>query len=329
MKLPRRQFLHLAASAAALPAVSRVARALDYPTRPIRLVVPFPPGGAADAIGRPWADRMKTRLGSVIVENIGGGGSSLGAAAVAHAHPDGYTLLLGGSIPHVTESILKTRPLYDPIKDLEPISNIAVSAFVIAVHPSVPAHTLKELIGYAKANPGKLSYGSPGVGTLPHLTVELFKMLAETPDITHVPYRGAGPALTDLIGGQILMFSASLTGQVLELHRSKKLRVLAVTSAVRVIAAPELPTVGEMGFPSLKAPSLWGILAPARTSSAIVEQIAQATRTALAEQAYQQFLIDGCFEPDADSNSDKFRRLLEEDVALWTPVVKALGLKID
>ena len=111
--------------------------------------------------------------------------------------PDGYTLLLGGSIPHVTESILKTRPLYDPIKDLEPISNIAVSAFVIAVHPPVPAHTLKELVDYAKANPGKLSYGSPGVGTLPHLTVELFKMLAETPDITHVPYRGAGPALTE------------------------------------------------------------------------------------------------------------------------------------
>jgi tripartite-type tricarboxylate transporter receptor subunit TctC len=329
MKLPRRQFLHLAASAAALPAVSRVARALDYPTRPIRLVVPFPPGGAADAIGRPWADRMKTRLGSVIIENIGGGGGSLGAAAVAHAHPDGYTLLLGGSIPHVTESILKTRPLYDPIKDLEPISNIAVSAFVIAVHPSVPAHTLKELVDYAKANPGKLSYASPGVGTLPHLTVELFKLLAETPDITHVPYRGAGPALTDLIGGQVLMFSASLTGQVLELHRSKKLQVLAVTSAVRFIAAPELPTVGEMGFPSLKAPSLWGILAPARTTSAIVEQIAQATRTALAEQAYQQFLIDGCFEPDIDSNPDKFRRLLEEDVARWTPVAKALGLKID
>jgi tripartite-type tricarboxylate transporter receptor subunit TctC len=329
MRLPRRQFLHLAASAAALPAVSRVAMALDYPTRPIRLVVPFPPGGAADAIGRPLADRMKTRLGSVIIENIGGGGSSLGAAAVAHAHPDGYTLLLGGSIPHVTESILKTRPLYDPIKDLEPISNIAVSAFVIAVHPSVPAHTLKELVDYAKANPGKLSYASPGVGTLPHLTVELFKLLGETPDITHVPYRGAGPALTDLIGGQVLMFSASLTGQVLELHRSKKLRLLAVTSAVRVIAAPELPTVGEMGFPSLKAPSLWGILAPARTMSAIVEQIAQATRTALAEQAYQQFLIDGCFEPDIDSNPDKFRRLLEEDVARWTPVVKALGLKID
>jgi tripartite-type tricarboxylate transporter receptor subunit TctC len=193
----------------------------------------------------------------------------------------------------------------------------------------VPAHNLKELVDYAKANPGKLSYASPGIGTLPHLTVELFKSLAETPDITHVPYRGAGPALTDLISGQVLMFSASVTGQVLEFHRSKKLRVLAVTSAARLMAAPELPTVGEMGFPNLKAPHFVGLLAPARTPSAIVEQIAQATRTALAERAYQQFLIDGCFEPDVDSNSDKFRRLLEEEVARWTPVVKALGLKID
>src|SRR5262245_12887830 len=251
MKLPRRQFLHLAVGVAALPAVSWIARAQTYPTRPIRLVVPFPPGGAYDAVGRPWADKMKTLLGSVIVENIGGGGSSLGAAAVARARPDGYTLLLGGSIPHVTESILKTRPLYNPIKDLEPISNIAVSAFAIAVHPSVPAHTLTELVDYAKANPGKLSYASPGIGTLPHLTVELLKSLAETPDITHVPYRGAGPALTDLISGQVLMFSASVTGQVLEFHRSKKLRVLAVTSAARLMAAPELPTVGEMGFPKL------------------------------------------------------------------------------
>ena len=149
MKLPRHKFLHQAAGAAALPAVSRIARAQSYPTRPIRLLVPFPPGGAFDPIGRPWADKMKTMLGSVIVENMGGGGSSLGAAAVAHARPDGYTLLLGGSIPHVTESILKTRPLYDPIKDLEPISSIAVSAFAIAVHPSVPAHTLKELVDYA------------------------------------------------------------------------------------------------------------------------------------------------------------------------------------
>src|SRR5438094_2566368 len=144
MKLPRRRFLHLTAGAAALQAVSRIARAQTYPTRPIRLVVPFPPGGAFDAIGRPWADKIKPLLGTVIVENIGGGGGSLGAAAGARARPDGYTILLGGSSTHITEALLKNRPLYDSIKDLDPISSVAVYAFAVAVHPPVPAQTLKE-----------------------------------------------------------------------------------------------------------------------------------------------------------------------------------------
>src|SRR3989442_2948306 len=145
-----------------------------YPDRPIRLVIPFPPGGGYDAIGRPWADKMKALLGTVVVENQGGGGSSLGAAAVARARPDGYTILLGGSSTHVTEAVLKSRPLYDPLKDLEPIANLVLSAFAFAIHPSVPARTLKEFIDYAKANPGKLSYGHAGVGSLNHLTGELF-----------------------------------------------------------------------------------------------------------------------------------------------------------
>src|SRR6266536_6082829 len=162
MKLARRRFLHLAGTAAALPAASRIARAQSYPARAIRLVIPFPPGGAFDAIGRPWADRMKTVLGSVVVENQGGGGSSLGAASVARARPDGYTVLLGGSSTHITEAILKSRPLYDPLKELEPISNVVVSAFALAIHPAVPARTLREF--NAKANPGKLSYGHAGVG---------------------------------------------------------------------------------------------------------------------------------------------------------------------
>ena len=164
MKLPRRKFLHLAAGAAALPAISHIAVAQTYPTRPIRLVVPFPPGGAFDALGRPWAEKMKPLLGTVVVENIGGGGGSLGAAAVARARPDGYTILLGGTLPHVNEALLKSRPLYDPVKDLDPIAGVAANFLGIAVHPSVPAQTLKELIAYAKANPGKLSYGHAGVG---------------------------------------------------------------------------------------------------------------------------------------------------------------------
>src|SRR4249919_3555974 len=152
MKLPRRKFLQLAAGAAALPVVSRIALAQAYPSRPIRLVIPFPPGGAFDAIGRPWADKMKPLLGTVVIENIGGGGASLGAVAVARARPDGYTILLGGTQTHLNEALLKSRPLYDPVKDLDPIAGIAANVLCIAVHPSVPVKTLKELIAYAKAN---------------------------------------------------------------------------------------------------------------------------------------------------------------------------------
>src|SRR5207302_3816253 len=205
MKLPRRRFLHLAAGVAALSAVSRIARAQAYPTRPIRLVIPFPPGGAFDAVGRPWAEKMKPLLGTVVVENIGGGGASIGAAAVARAKPDGYTLLLGGTLPHVNEALLKSKPLYDPVKDLDPIAAVAANVLCVAVHPSVPASNLKELIDYAKAHPGKLSYGHAGLGSIQHLTGELFKSLAATPDIVQVPYRGTGPVITDLIGGQIPM----------------------------------------------------------------------------------------------------------------------------
>src|SRR6202040_2982038 len=151
MKLPRRQFLHLAVGAAALSAVSRIAGAQAYPTRPIRPVIPFPPGGAFDALGRPWAEKMKPLLGTVVVENIGGAGASLGAAAVARARPDGYTILLGGTLPHVNEALLKNRPLYDPVKDLDPIVAVATNFLCIPVNPSVPAQTLNELITYAKA----------------------------------------------------------------------------------------------------------------------------------------------------------------------------------
>ena len=200
MKLPhRRQFLYLTAGAVALSAASCIARAQAYPARPIRLVIPFPPGGAYDAVGRPWADRVKSVLGTVVVENIGGGGSSLGAAAVARARPDGYTMLLGGTQTHVNEALLKRRPLYDPIKDLDPIAGVAANVLCIAVHPAVPVRTVAELIAYAKANPGKLSYGHSGIGSIQHLAGELFKSLAGTPDIVPVPYRGTGPVITDLV----------------------------------------------------------------------------------------------------------------------------------
>src|SRR4030081_2158428 len=230
MEFPdRRRFLHLAAGSAVLPIGPRIARAQAYPTKPIRLVVPFPPGGAFDFVGRPWADKMKPLLGTVVIENIGGGGSSLGAAAVVRARPDGYTILLGGTQTHVNEALLKSRPLYDAVKDLDAIAGIAANALCIAVHPAVPAQNLKEFIAYAKANPGKLSYGHSGVGSIQHLTGELFKSLAGTPEIVDVPYRGTGPLITDLVSGQVPMGTPGVTGQVLEFHRTGKMRGLAVT----------------------------------------------------------------------------------------------------
>src|SRR5205085_6621260 len=178
MKLFRRAFLRLAVGAAALAAVSHMARAQSYPARPIRLVVPFPPGGAYDLVGRPLADKLKPLLGTVVIENIGGGGASLGAAAVVRAAADGYTVLLGGTQTHLNEALLKSRPLYDPVKDLDPIAGVAANVLCIAVHPSLPVHSLDELIAYAKANLGKLSYGHSGVGSIQHLAGELFKSLA-------------------------------------------------------------------------------------------------------------------------------------------------------
>ena len=329
MKLPRRRFLRLAAGAVTLPAISRIARAQAYPARPIRLVIPFPPGGAYDFVGRPWAERMKHSLGTVVVENSGGGGGSLGAAAVARALPDGYTLLLGGTLPHVNEALVKGKPVYDPVKDLDPIAGVAANFLCIAVHPAIPVQSLKELIAYAQANPSKLSYGHAGVGSIQHLAGELFKSLAGTPGIVPVAYRGTGPLITDLIGGHIQMGVPGVTGQVFELHRSGKIRVLAVTSPTRLTAVPELPTAAEQGFPGLIVNGSIGLLAPAGTPIAIIAQIAQATRTAVAEPSYKQMLIDAGIEPILDSDPEKFRRSLAADVALWTPVVKALGLKID
>jgi hypothetical protein len=229
---------------------------------------------------------------------------------------------------HVNDGVVRSRPLYDPVKDLEPIASVAVNSG-IAVHPSVPAQTLKEFIAYAKANPGKVSYGHAGVGSVTHLTGELFKSLAGTPEIVPVPYRGAGPAIADLVSGQIPMVVMAITGQVLEFHRTGKMRVLAVMSPTRLVGAPELPTAVEVGLPGLISTGSVGLLAPAGTPRPIIDQIAHATRTALAERAYQQMLIEAGFEPTLDSNPEKFRRSLGDDIALWMLVVAGLGLRVD
>jgi tripartite-type tricarboxylate transporter receptor subunit TctC len=300
-----------------------------YPDHPIRLVVPFPPGGGFDAVARPFADKMKPVLGTMVVENMGGGGSSLGAAAVAHARPDGYTILLGGSSTHVTEAILKSKPLYDALKDLDPIANLVLSAFALAIHPGVPARTLQEFIDYARANPGKLSYGHAGVGSLNHLTGEMFKSLTGTPGIVHVPYRGSGPATADTLSGQVQMVTPAVTAPLLEYHRTGKLRILAVTSPKRLIGAPDIPTAVEAGVPGMVSEQSIGLMAPAGTPPPIIEQIFKASRNVVAEKGFQQMLIESGFEPDLESNPEAFRRLIETDIARWGPLVKAIGLKID
>jgi tripartite-type tricarboxylate transporter receptor subunit TctC len=212
---------------------------------------------------------------------------------------------------------------------LQPIAGVAANVLCIAVHPSVPVQNLKELIAFAKANPGKLSYGHSGAGSIQHLAGELFKSLAGTPEIVHVPYRGTGPLITDLVSGQVPMGVPGVTGQVIEFHRSAKMRVLAVTSPTRLIAARELPTAAELGFPGMNVTGSIGLLAPAGTPSGFIEQIAHASRTVVADAAFQQMLIDAGIEPTLDSTPENFRQSLAADVALWRPVVNALGLKID
>src|SRR5712692_5852938 len=325
----RRDVLALGLAAFSARAVSPALAQAKYPDRPIRLIVPFPPGGAYATIARPWAERIKPLLGAIVVENIGGGGSSVGAAQAARARADGYTILLGGATTHITEALLKNRPQFDPLQDLEPISDIAITAFAIAVHPSVPANDLNELIAYAKANSGKLSYGSAGTGSLNHLTAEAFKLKVGLPDLIHVPYRGAGPAIADALAGQVPMIVPAMTNIVLELHRAGKLRVLAVTHGTRLAAAPELPTAVEQGLTDLVSPNFVGVFAPAGTPRPIIDQVAEANLALLADRDYEQLLISGTFEPHGGLRPDAYRRYVESEIARWTPIVKAMGLKID
>lgn len=326
----RRDVLTMALAALSAPAVasSRADAQTRFPDRPIRLVIPFAPGGVMDAGGRPWAEKMKSLLGTVIVENIGGAGGAIGANIVARAQPDGYTLLIGSGGPLVVNPVAASRTPYDPVKDFEPIFILVVTALTFVVHPSLPVHNLKELIDYAKANPGKLSYGSAGVGSFNHLTGELFKSLTGT-DIAHVPYRGASFAITDVISGQIPMATPNMTGQVLELHNTGKLRIIAVTTPKRVIGAPEFPTAIESGIPGLISQNFVGLFAPAGTPRAITDQISQATRTALGERDLQQLFIASGFEPQLDSSPERTRQFLAEEIARWTPVIKSIGLKFD
>ena len=317
--------LGLAAPAALLPA-SVAWPQVAYPSRPIKLVVPFSAGGVNDIVGRQWAERMKAPLGSVYVENLGGAGGNLGVLEAQRSEPDGYTLLLGSTSTMVLNA-MTPKPPYDPIKDFVPIAIFCVSTTSIAVNSSVPASNVKELIAYAKANTGKLSYGSAGTGTMSHLSGELFKQATGLTDLVHVPYKGAGPGIADLVSGHIPIMSPNVTGQLLSFHQSGKIRIVSVNSPTRLKAAPDIPTAIEQGVPNMVGQLFLGIYARTGTPKAAIDKVSEATQKAVADQAFEKVLIDSGFEPLSYFGDDA-RRYMAEEHARWKPVVDAIGLKV-
>jgi tripartite-type tricarboxylate transporter receptor subunit TctC len=319
----------ISARAGHSPEAGSSARALAYPDRPIKLIVPFSPGGATDRVGRLWADAMRPVLGTVVPENRGGGGGVTGAAEVARAQPDGHTFLFGNTSTQVLIPAILSHPPYDPLKDFVGIYIVCNSPTSIVVHQSVPARTLAELIGYARANPDKLAYGSAGAGTMTNLAGELFKQLIGVPGIVHIPYKGSAPGLIDLASGQIPMMTPNVGGPLLELHRAGKVRILAVSAAARIKAAPDIPTAIEAGLPGMIAGNLNGLFAPAGLAASIVDMIADATRRAVAEPDFQNILIESGFEPILDSGPEPTRQFIAAETARWVPIMKATGFKME
>lgn len=255
----------------------RPARSENYPARPIHLVIPYAAGGSNDAVGRPWAEKMRPLLGTVVIDNVGGAGGTVGLNLAAHAQADGHTIVMGNVGNLIITPIASAHPLYG-IADFEPIYRLVTIALAVAVHPSLPIANLEELIAYAKEHPGQLFYASAGVGTMNHLAGEMFKVQSGIADLRHVPYRGAGPATNDLVGGHIPIMFAVCTGQLIELHKAGKIRIFAMTSQARLAGAPDIPTAIEFGLPDMKADGWLALLAPKGTPAAAVEHIARATR---------------------------------------------------
>ena len=323
--MDRRQILKATAASVAALATSRAFAQSAFPSRPIKLVVPFSAGGVNDIVGRQWAERVKPLLGAVFIENLGGAGGTLGVMDVQRAEPDGHSILLGSTSTMVLNTLNANKVSYDPVKDFVPISIFCVSSTSIAVHPSVPAKNVKELVEYVKAT-GKLSYGSAGTGTMSHLSGELFKQLTQTTDVVHVPYKGAGPGIADLVSGHIPVMSPNVTGQLLEFHNTGKIRILAVNSQTRLKAAPDIPTAIEQGVPNMIGQLFLGIYAPAKTPAPVVERLTDASRKALAEPQFEKVLTDSGFET-VSYFGDSALRYMAEELARWKPVIDAIGLK--
>jgi tripartite-type tricarboxylate transporter receptor subunit TctC len=325
MKLPRRQFLHLAAGAAALPVASRIARAQAYPARPVRLIAPFAPAGSTDIIARLMGQWLSERLGQqFVIDNRPGGGGNIGTEAVVRAPADGYTLLVVGAW-NAINATLYAKLNFDLMRDIAPVASVIRGAYVMVVNPSVPAKTVPEFIAYAKANPGKVTMASSGIGAPPHVIGELFKMMAEV-NLVHVPYRGSGPALVDLLAGQVQVSFPSMTSSIGYI-RAGTLRALAVTTAERSDALLDIPTVGEF-VPGYEASAWSGIGAPRNTPVEVIDKLNKEINAGLADPKIKARLAELGNAPLALSPAD-FGKLIAEETKKWAKVVKFSGAKAE
>jgi tripartite-type tricarboxylate transporter receptor subunit TctC len=322
MKLPRRKVLHLAAGAAALPVLSRIAQAQAYPTRPVRIIVGFAPAGEFDIMARLMGQWLSVRLGQpFVVENRPGAGGNIATEAVVNAPPDGYTLLLVG-LPNASNATLYQNLKFNFIRDIAPVSGISRDSVVMEVHPSVPAKTVPEFIAYAKANPGRINMASAGIGSGNHIAGELFKMMTGV-NLVHVPYRSAGPALVDMLGGQVQVMFVAMSSS-LEYVRTGKLRVLAVTTATRLPALPAIPTVAEF-VPGYEF-SVWtGMGAPKNTPAEIVDKINKEINAGLADPKMKARLADLGGTPIPGSSTD-FGKFIAAETEKWGKVIRAANI---
>ena len=327
-RMTRRQALACIATFAAAVAPPLVQAQQDFPTRPVMLIVPFPPGGPTDAMARTLAAEMGQRLGQpVVVENKAGAGGNIGAEYVARAEVDGHTLLFGTSGPLAINSSLYRKINYNQLTSFAPVIQVGYLPNILVVNPGVPAKNLKELVAYAKANPGKLSYASSGNGASSHLAGVLFNGMAGT-EILHVPYKGTGPALNDLLGGQVSMsFTDVLTA--LPYVKSGKLRALGLATQKRSRALPDLPTLAELGYPDYDVSVFFGIVAPAATPAPVVKKLNAAFAQALATPKVKDMFAAQGLEAAPDTAPQQLARFIASETTKWQAVVRQSGAQLD
>jgi len=309
--------------------LSFAAYAQSFPSKPLRLVVPFPPGGPTDLFARQYGQRLATVLGQgVVIDNKAGASGAIGSVEVMRAPPDGYTLLFGTASTHALYNLMNPNPQYDSLRDFAPVAIVGGAAIAFIAHPSLPA-TLKEVVAQARSNPGKLRYGSPGSGTMMHIAAERLKREAGNVQIDHIPFKGSGQAKPALLGGQVELMTDTL-GASLQEHKAGKMRILAIAAAERSPQAPDVPTVdealGTKGFEAI----LWNVVvAPPGTPPAVLESLSNATAKVMSDASLRENLARFAIQPETGSNPAKARAYIRSEMERWKPVIDAAGVKIE